>query len=116
MQEFNRPSTRGKRKNLRKTQTDAEAALWDRLRDRRFMDYKFNRQYGIGEYVADFYCPRNRLVIEIDGSQHYTEDGRKYDESREKYMSSLSIKTVRFSNLDVLQNIEGVLSEISKEL
>ncbi len=116
MQEFNRPSTRPKRKNLRNSQTEAETVLWERLRDRRFMEYKFYRQYGIGEYIADFYCPQQRLVIEIDGSQHYTEDGRKYDESREKYMSSLSIKTVRFSNSDVLQNIEGVLSEIAKEL
>jgi very-short-patch-repair endonuclease len=80
------------------------------------MGHKFFRQYGIGEYIADFYCPEQRLAIEIDGSQHYTDDGREYDESREKYMISLSIKTIRFSNLDVLQNIEGVLSQIEKEL
>jgi very-short-patch-repair endonuclease len=116
MQVFNRPSTRGKRKNLRKSQTEAEMALWQKLRDKVFMDCKFYRQYGIGEYIADFYCPQHKLVIEIDGSQHYSDDGREYDESREKYMSSLSIKTIRFSNLDVLQNIEGVLAEIAKEL
>jgi len=91
-------------------------ALWQKLRDKEFMGHKFFRQYGIGEYIADFYCPEQRLAIEIDGSQHYTDDGREYDESREKYMSSLAIKTTRFSNLDVLQNIEGVLSEIAKEL
>ena len=91
-------------------------ALWQKLRDREFMRYKFYRQYGIGEYIADFHCPQHKLVIEIDGSQHYSGDGREYDESREEYMSSLSIKTIRFSNLDVLQNIEGVLSEIAKEL
>ena len=84
--------------------------------DRRFIEYKFYRQYGIGEYIADFYRPQQRLVIEIDGGQHHTNDGREHDESREKYMSSLGIKTVRFSNLDVLRNIEGVLSEIAKEL
>ncbi len=116
MQVFNRPSTRPKRKNLRKSQTEAETALWQRLRDKEFMEYKFYRQYGIGEYTADFHCPQQRLVIEIDGSQHYTDDGREYDESREKYMNSLGIKTIRFSNLDVLQNIEGVLSEIAKAL
>ena len=116
MQIFNRPSTRGKRKDLRRSQTEAEIALWQKLRDKEFMGYKFFRQYGIGEYIADFYCPEQRLAIEIDGSQHYTDDGREYDESREKYMSSLFIKTMRFTNLDVLQNIEGVLSEIEKEL
>jgi very-short-patch-repair endonuclease len=116
MQIFNRPSTRGKRKNLRKSRTEAEMALWQRLRDKGFRACKFYRQYGIGEYIADFYCPQHMLVIEIDGSQHYTDDGREYDESREEYMSSLAIKTIRFSNLDVLQNIEGVLAEIAKEL
>ena len=116
MQVFNRPSTRGKRKNLRKSQTEAEVALWQKLRDREFMGYKFYRQYGIGEYIADFYCPQHKLVIEIDGSQHYSDDGREYDESREKYMSSLGIKTIRFNNLDVLQSIEGVLAEIAKAL
>jgi len=116
MQVFNRPSTRPKRKNLRKSQTEAEMALWQKLRDKGFMGHKFFRQYGIGEYIADFYCPEQRLAIEIDGSQHYTDDGREYDEPREKYMNSLAIKTIRCSNLDVLQNIEGVLSEIAKEL
>ena len=116
MQEFNRPSTKAKRKNLRKSQTEAEMALWQKLRDKGFMGYKFFRQYGIGEFIADFYCPQHRLAIEIDGSQHYFEDGREYDESREKYMSSLAIKTIRFSNLEVLQNIESVLAGIAKEL
>jgi very-short-patch-repair endonuclease len=116
MQIFNRPSTRPKRKDLRNSQTEAETVLWERLRDRRFMECKFYRQYGIGEYIADFYCPQNKLVIEIDGGQHYTDDGREYDESREKYMRSLGIKTIRFNNTDVLQNIEGVLSRIAKEL
>lgn len=116
MQVFNRPSTRPKRKNLRKSQTDAETALWQKLRDKGFMGCKFYRQCSIGEYIADFYCPQHKLVIEIDGSQHYSGDGREHDESREKYMSSLAIRTIRFSNLDVLQNIEGVLAEIAKEL
>jgi very-short-patch-repair endonuclease len=91
-------------------------ALWQKLRDKKLMGCKFYRQYGIGEYIADFYCPQHKLVIEIDGSHHYSDDGREYDMSREKYMSSLAIKTIRFSNLDVLQNIEGVLAEIAKEL
>ena len=91
-------------------------ALWQKLRDKGFMGHKFFRQSGIGEYIADFYCPQHKLAIEIDGSQHYSGDGKEYDESREEYMSSLAIKTVRFSNLDVLRNIEGVLSEIEKEL
>ncbi len=116
MQTFNRSSTRAKRKNLRKSQTEAEMVLWQKLRGKGFMGCKFYRQYGIGEYIVDFYCPQRKLVIEIDGSQHSFGEGREYDESREEYMSSLTIKTIRFSNLDVLQNVEGVLTEIAKEL
>jgi very-short-patch-repair endonuclease len=72
--------------------------------------------YGIGEYIADFYCPQCKLVIEIDGSQHSSSDGDEYDRSRENYMNSMGIKTIRFSNSDVLQNMDGVLSQIEKEL
>jgi len=90
--------------------------LWQKLRGKGFMGYKLFCQYGIGEYIADFYCLQHRLVVEIDGSRHYSEDGREYDELREEYTTSLAIKTIRFSNLDILQNIEGVLSEIEKEL
>lgn len=116
MEIFNRASTKEKRKNLRKNQTEAEIALWQQLRGKRFGGCKFFRQYGIGEYVADFYCPQHKLVIEIDGGQHYSDEGKEYDQSREEYMSSLGIKTIRFSNLDVLQNIDGVLSQIEKEV
>ncbi len=116
MKIFNKASTREKRKNLRKNQTEAEMALWQELRDKRFRGCKFFRQYGIGEYIADFYCPQYKLVIEIDGSHHYSDDGNEYDQSREDYMNSLAVKTIRFSNLDVLQNIDGVLSQIEKEV
>jgi len=76
------------------------------------MGCKFFRQYGIGEYIADFYCPQHKLVIEIDGCQHYSDDGHEYDKSREDFMNSLAIKTIRFSNPDVLPNMDGVLSQI----
>jgi very-short-patch-repair endonuclease len=116
MEIFNKLSTKEKRKNLRKNQTEAETALWQKLRGNSLMGRKFFRQYGIGEYIADFYCPRHRLVIEIDGGQHYSRDGSEYDRSREDYMSSLGLRTIRFSNLDVLQNIYGVLLRIGEIL
>ena len=80
------------------------------------MGFKFFRQYGIGEYIVDFYCPQRKLVIEVDGSQHYSDGGREYDELRQNYMDSLAINTIRFSNLDVLQNMNGVLTQIENEL
>ena len=116
MRSFNRDSTRAKRKNLRKNQTEGEMALWQRLRGKRFLGYKFYRQYGIGDYITDFYCPQQKLVIEIDGSQHYSVEGSTYDEMRDHYMCSLGILTIRLSNLEVLQSIDIVLSYIEQEL
>ena len=116
MRIYNNASTRDKRKNLRRNQTEAEKVLWLKLRSKTFFDCKFFRQYGIGEYIADFCCPQYRLVIELDGGQHYSDAGSEYDKLRENYMSSIGIKTIRFSNLDILQNIDGVLAQIEKEL
>ncbi|OQY08461.1 MAG: hypothetical protein B6I28_04735 [Fusobacteriia bacterium 4572_132] len=73
---------------------------------------KFRRQHGIGEYIVDFYSTSLKLVIELDGGQHYTEDGMEYDKIREDYMFAVGIKTIRFSNIDVMKNIEGVLEII----
>ena len=109
MDVFNKASTKDKRKTLRKSRTEAETALWQQLRARSLLEGKFFRQYGIGEYIADFYCPQCKLVIEIDGNQHYSNDGDEYDKSRENYMNSLAIKTIRFSNSDILQNMNSVL-------
>ena len=116
MQIFNKASTKDKRKELRKSQTEGETALWQKLRGKQFLGYKFFRQYGVGEYIVDFYCPRHKLAIEVDGGQHYTKKGFEYDRVRAEYMDSLGIRTLRFSNLDVLQNMEGVLLQIQGKL
>ena len=108
---YNNPNTKEKRQNLRNNQTEAEKKLWKYLRGEQ-LGVKFRRQYGIGNYITDFYCPQLKLVIEVDGGQHYTEEGLEYDKIREEYMKSLGIKTIRFSNADVLTNIEGVLEII----
>ena len=72
--------------------------------------------YGIGRYIVDFYCPSKELVIELDGSQHYTVDGKEYDEIREEFMKILGIKALRFSNLKIRENIELVVERIKSEL
>ncbi len=116
MEIFNRKESRKRRRNLRKNLTDAEKALWEKLRRKQFEDLRFLRQYGIGDYSADFYCPERKLVIEIDGGQHFSEAGRQHDKRRESYMKSLGIVTLRFTNLDVLTNIEGVSEKIREVL
>lgn len=67
---FDKPSTLEKRRDLKKNQTESEIIMWDRLRAKRFKGIKFRRQYGIGEYIIDFYSSKLMLAIEIDGNQH----------------------------------------------
>ena len=96
MKLFNRQETISKRRGLRKTQTDAEKKLWQKLRNKQFLWYKFFRQYGISSYIVDFYCAQLKLVIELDGSQHYTENGLAYDEERKQYMCQPKVKMSPF--------------------
>lgn len=102
-----------RRANLRTVQTPQEILLWSRLR-REQLSFKFRRQHSIGGYIADFYCPSKKLVIEIDGSQHFT--NKEYDEIRSKYLEGLGIKVIRFTNADINTNINGVIENIIKEL
>jgi very-short-patch-repair endonuclease len=95
--------------------TECEIILWSHIRNN-LLGVRFRRQYGIGSYIADFYCPSLKLVIELDGSQHFTEEGLEYDKIREDFMKSLGIKTLRFNNNDVWNNIEGILEEIMNNL
>ena len=102
-------------KELRKTMTDAENKLQSRLRAKR-IDAKFRRQEPIGNYIVDFVCIEKGLIVEIDGSQHYEEKTKKYDSKRDEFLKSLGFSVLRFSNLDVLKDIESVLSVIWDEV
>ena len=113
---FNLEENKERRRELRKSQTDAERQLWKRLRGKQMWGYKFFRQYGIGPYIADFYCLLLKIVIEVDGGQHYSEQGMKDDVRREEFLKGVGIKVVRFNNLDVLKNMAGVFERIQKEL
>jgi very-short-patch-repair endonuclease len=72
------------------------------------------RQKIIGNYIADFYCPKLKPVIEVDGGQHYSAEGRENDRVRDNYMTGAGITVIRFSDRDVLKNLEGILEEIWK--
>ena len=120
---FNRQPDREKRRQLRRNMPEAEIILWSHLQRKTLGGYKFRRQYGIGRYVADFYCPKLRLVIEIDGDSHFTDQAEEYDRQREAYIQSLGLKVVRFTNLEVrnnlnevLQSIEGFMTPLSSPL
>jgi very-short-patch-repair endonuclease len=101
-----------RRRTLRRRSTPAEQALWNYLRARRFHDLKFRRQYSIGNYIVDFYCPEKRLVVEIDGEGHSTEQQQAYDEARTAWLNTMYVKVIRFSNGEVIDNIAGVLIKL----
>ena len=104
-----------RRVTLRTKQTPQEILLWSRLR-REQLGFKFRRQHSIGGYIADFYCPFKKLVIEIDGSQHFNEEAQGYDDIRSNYFEGLDIKVLRFTNAEINTNINGVVENIFSEL
>jgi len=100
---------------LRSAMTDAEIILWRHLRKDR-LGLRFYRQRPIGPFVVDFYCPTRRLVIEIDGGQHYEEGNTSLDITRTKYLNGQDFKVIRFTNIEVFKNINGVLEKIKESL
>jgi len=97
---------------MRSNATDAETLMWQLLRAKRFMNHKFRRQHVIAPYIVDFYCHELGLVIELDGSQHGTEDGRAYDAERTKFLEALDLSVVRYWNHDVLGRTDVVLEHL----
>jgi very-short-patch-repair endonuclease len=104
---------KGRRREFRRNQTDAEKLLWNRLRKKQFYGLKFFRQYSIGSYVIDFYCSKLALAIELDGGHHNEEQRREYDEARSEYLMAHGINVMRFWNNEVIKNIDGVLERIT---
>jgi very-short-patch-repair endonuclease len=102
------------RKDLRNNLTKPEVILWYYLKDRGLASYKFRRQHGIGRYIVDFYCPRLKLAIELDGGQHYEQEAIAYDKERDAFISSLGIHVVRIPNNELLGNKEGVFEYLVK--
>lgn len=111
---FNKKSQTAKRKLLRNNLSKEEILLWIELKNKKLFKYKFRRQYSVGRYVIDFYCPELKLAIEIDGGYHFTDDIKEYDGARQKYIESFGIKFLRFSNNEVLVNLPKVLRKIIK--
>ncbi|TSC92509.1 MAG: hypothetical protein CEN89_646 [Candidatus Berkelbacteria bacterium Licking1014_7] len=99
-------------RKLRENQTDAERKLWQVLRSRQLSGVKFRRQFPIGRYILDFYSPKHRLGIEADGGQHYENKGKSEDGLRTRELAMYGVKIVRFSDLDILNNIDGVYEAI----
>ncbi|HEX74210.1 MAG TPA: endonuclease domain-containing protein [Dehalococcoidia bacterium] len=103
-------------RQLRKNMTDAEKHLWAKIRMKQLKGYQFYRQKPIGDYIVDFFYPRAKLVIEVDGSQHLVGETIQYDRIRNDYLSSLGLRVLRFTNTEVLTNIKGVVESIIENM
>jgi very-short-patch-repair endonuclease len=102
------------RKRLRNGSTPAECRLWIKIKNRKLGGRKFRRQHSVGNFILDFYCPEEKLGIELDGQQHYTPEGKRKDKWREAIIASYGIRIIRFENRLVFKDLEYVLSEIKK--
>ncbi len=98
--------------DLRRESTPPEARLWSYLRNHRLFKIHFRRQHPIGKYIVDFCAPRQKIIIELDGSQHI--DHRDYDDQRNLYFSSRGYTILRFWNHEISNNIEGVILAIEQ--
>ena len=109
---YNRREHTSTRRNLRADSPKAERILWWRLRNGQLDGLKFRRQYGVGEYVIDLYCPAAKLAVEVDGESHFEPSARPVDAKRQAYIESLSIRVLRFTNPQVYDSLDEVLQEI----
>jgi very-short-patch-repair endonuclease len=99
-------------RQLRKNSTDSEKALWSRLRNKQLLGIQFYRQKPIGEHIVDFFAPRAKLVVEVDGSQHMVGDHVRKDRIRDDYLASLGLKVLRFNSREVQTEGDAVKEAI----
>jgi very-short-patch-repair endonuclease len=112
---FNPHLFRNRRKELRAGLTPAEATLWRLLQRSQLQGRKFRRQHSIGPYIVDFYCPEERLVVELEGSAHDSERAAARDDVRERFLSNAGLSVLRVENRNILENPDGVLELIRQQ-
>ena len=91
--------------------TDAERLLWSRVRRKQLLGFQFYRQRPVGNYIVDFYCPAAKMIVEIDGSHHCTEEGMRKDKVRDEYLSSMGFRILRFPTTEVAEDIDAIEDE-----
>jgi very-short-patch-repair endonuclease len=106
-----RHSSISKARVFRKSMTDGEQKLWSRLRGKQ-LEYYFRRQTPIGKYIVDFVCLKEKLIVEIDGSQHYTPIGKEHDRIRDQFLQQQGFQILRFNSVEVLNNTDGIIEVI----
>jgi len=111
-----RESLKSKARNLRRELTEAEQVLWNRLRMKQILGVQFFRQKPIGNFIVDFFAPRAKLVVEVDGSQHLTDSGVREDRKRDEYLNRQGLLVLRFNDSEVLNETTGVLEVILRRV
>jgi very-short-patch-repair endonuclease len=101
---------------LRNNLTSAEMVLWEQLKNKNLLGVRFKRQHPIDIFIVDFYCHKYKLVIEVDGEIHNSPENKEYDDGRAFEMERYGIKIIRFSNREVLENINNVIARIKQEI
>ena len=108
--------TKANVQRLRRALTDAEARLWYNLRRHGVAGFKFRRQHPFGPFILDFYCSEARLVIEVDGSQHFEAENELRDRERTRYLEERGLRVLRFTNREVMLETDAVLNVILEAL
>jgi very-short-patch-repair endonuclease len=106
------PRLKSRARSLRANLTDAEQRLWARLRRKQILGLQFYRQKPIGNYIADFYAPSARLVVEVDGSQHFEPSQAEHDRQRADYLKQMGLRVLRYTDRQVLLELDSVAEEI----
>lgn len=107
-----REELKGFRQQLRHNLTPAETFLWNQLKSRKFQGKRFTKQHSIGQYIVDFYCASEKLIIELDGEVHNNPISQDYDQNRTIDLKTLGFRIIRFENKMVFENLASVLVEI----
>ncbi len=103
------------RQHFRNNMPRTEVLLWNRIKGKQILGYKIRRQYGVGNYVIDFYCPKLKLGIEIDGDSHFTVEGLNHDRIRNNYIAGKGIELLRVTTTEIYDNMDGVLEYVARE-
>lgn len=107
---------KGQARELRKKLTESESVLWSRLRGKQLLGVQFYRQKPIGQYIVDFFAPRVRLVVEVDGSQHMGKNHLQRDKNRDEYLMGFGLKVLRFNSRVVLTESNAVMEVIHRTM
>jgi very-short-patch-repair endonuclease len=113
---YNLKSEKEKRRALRRNMTKAEVLLWIQLKNRQLLGQRVLRQYSVGPYMLDFYIPKLKLAIEVDGATHSTDKEQEYDRDRQKEIEGLGIQFMRFTNPEVYGEMSNVLEGIKDKV